>query len=291
MHEFHRGYPTGSYDFDPRADLGTGTADPYQDAFRIPEPRPPYGPVEPPWDPTEELAFLLQDAIAAEDRAPRPAPAPAPAPHETAPGHSPLANLDRITATLPPIRPAGAGHRKTRAWSLTWLRAASFCLAALAGAIVSMVSVFGGIVTYDPLRHIAAAHNSSAVVGWWPLLIYGPWLVASLSVLRAALHQRRAAHSWSVVLLFSAMAMLLCVAQAPRTVTAAAAAALPALASLACFQQLVRQITLVRPPRQANPRHRSASPPAGPAPAPGPDRSTAPAARQPAVSLAEEAVR
>jgi hypothetical protein len=35
-----------------------------------------------------------------------------------------------------------------------------------------------------------------------------------------------------------------------------AAAALPSFASLACFQQLVRQITLTRPPRRPLRRHR-----------------------------------
>ncbi|MDN3297017.1 DUF2637 domain-containing protein [Streptomyces ficellus] len=224
------------------------------------DPRPPYGPLDAPWDPTEELAFLLQDAMASEQAAGQP-PAPPAEPHEAAPDHGSLAGLTRITATLPPIKPAGPGHRKSRSRSLTWPQTASLTLAALAAAIVSMVSVFGGMVTYAPLRHVAEARTHSAVVGWWPLLVYGPWLVASLSVLRAALHQRRAVHSWSVVLLFSTMAILLCVAQAPRTFTDVAAAALPALAALACFQQLVRQITLTRPPRQAAPRHRSTSPP------------------------------
>lgn len=50
---------------------------------------------------------------------------------------------------------------------------------------------------------------SPGVLAWWPLLVYGPWLVASLSVLRAALHRRRAVHSWAVVLLFSHIAMVL----------------------------------------------------------------------------------
>jgi hypothetical protein len=101
------------------------------------------------------------------------------------------------------------------------------------------------------------------VVSWWPLLVYGPWLVASLAVLRSALHQRRAVHSWAVVLLFSAIAMLLCIAQAPRTLSDAAAAALPGLAALVCFQQIVRQITLTRPPRRAvTPRHRQRDTPA-----------------------------
>lgn len=86
--------------------------------------------------------------------------------------------------------------------------------------------------------------------------MYGPWLVGSLSVLRAALHQRRAVHSWCVVLVFSSIAVLLCVVQAPRTVLGTAAAALPGLAALACFQQVIRQITLTRPPMRSAPRHR-----------------------------------
>ncbi|CAM5737039.1 hypothetical protein SALBM311S_04116 [Streptomyces alboniger] len=77
------------------------------------------------------------------------------------------------------------------------------------------------------------------------------WIVASTP---AALHQRRALHSWFVVLLFSSVAMALCVTQAERTFTIAAA--LPALASLACFQQLVRQITLTLPPPDSTSRHR-----------------------------------
>ena len=81
-------------------------------------------------------------------------------------------------------------------------------------------------------------------------------MVASLSILRTALHRRRALHSWCVVLLFSSVAMTLCVAEAERSFTGVAAAVLPALAALTCFQQLVRQVTLTRPPRQRISRHR-----------------------------------
>ncbi|MFD0544572.1 DUF2637 domain-containing protein [Streptomyces mexicanus] len=120
----------------------------------------------------------------------------------------------------------------------------------------SAVSFFGGMVAYDPLRIVAVTRMQDGIASWWPLLVYGPWLVASLSVLRSALHRRRAVHSWAVVLLFSSIAMLLCVIQAPRTIVDMSSAALPGLASLACFQQLVRQITLTRPPRRTAPRHR-----------------------------------
>jgi hypothetical protein len=50
--------------------------------------------------------------------------------------------------------------------------------------------------------------------------------------------------------------MMFCVADAHQTVTGVATAVVPALASLSCFQQLIRQITLTRPPRQTVSRHR-----------------------------------
>ncbi|MBU6534614.1 DUF2637 domain-containing protein [Streptomyces sp. NPDC057245] len=232
-------------------------------------------PPEPGWDPAEELAFLLQDAVeqqhtpapsysyAAEQQyfAARPAEQQHTVPYAAdassaapAPG-TPLSNLQEITAELPPLREAPPSHRRVRR-RMSRLRAASLFVAALAAVIAASVSLFGGMVAYEPLRLAAVTRTSNGVVSWWPLLVYGPWLVASLAVLRAALHQRRAVHSWAVVLLFSAIAMFLCIAQAPRTLDDGAAAALPGLASLICFQQTVRQITLTRPPRRTTPRHR-----------------------------------
>ncbi|MET9508619.1 DUF2637 domain-containing protein [Streptomyces flavidovirens] len=219
-----------------------------------------------PWDPAEELAHLLQEAIAAEASTVTLADTGAPSDTDNDDaqlvglGDLPLAGLTEITAELPPVRPASPGRRRPRSrkrQATGALQRTSFALAALAAVVVSMVCVFGGMVTYDPLRHLARYRTTAGAVSWWPLLVYGPWMVASLSILRAALHQRRAAHSWGVVLLFSTVSMVLCVAQAPRTPVDAAAAALPSLAALACFQQLVRQITLTRPPRQTAPRHRS----------------------------------
>ncbi|MCY0940778.1 hypothetical protein [Streptomyces antarcticus] len=165
----------------------------------------------------------------------------------------------------PPERaptPSSSGHRRNASKSpvATLLQTGSLFTAALVAAIATVVSILSGLAICDALRHSAAPHTAREVVIWWPLLIYGPWMVASLSILRSALHQRRALHSWSIVLLFSTLATLLCVAQAPRTIAAGAASALPAVAALACFQQLVRQITLTRPPRQAAPRHRNPAP-------------------------------
>ncbi|MFI9819050.1 hypothetical protein ACIHFC_01015 [Streptomyces sp. NPDC052013] len=213
-------------------------------------------PTVPPWDPAEELAYLLQEARAEEYG--RTVPHPREETSVTAPpAGSPMGNLHEITAELPPLRAAPRGHRKlTPRKRPDALRLASYVIAALAAVIVSMVSVFSGVVTYQPLLMVTTARNSGSSSAWWPLLVYGPWLAGSLSILRAALHQRRALHSWFIVLLFSSVAVMLCVIQAPRTIADTAAAALPGVAALACFQQLVRQITLTRPPRRTAPRHR-----------------------------------
>ncbi|MFI2504660.1 DUF2637 domain-containing protein [Streptomyces sp. NPDC018972] len=224
----------------------------------------------PHWDPAEELAYLLQEARGEESSG-----VTMPQPREdasvtTPPAGSPMGNLQEITAELPPLRAAPRGHRKPPRKPPRRrpdaLRLASYAIAALAAVTVSMVSVFSGVVTYEPLLLVTTAHSKGSSSAWWPVLVYGPWLAGSLSILRAALHQRRALHSWFVVLLFSSVAIMLCVAQAPRTITDTAAAALPGVAALACFQQLVRQITLTRPPRRTSPRHRLRSTMDHPAP-------------------------
>lgn len=225
----------------------------------------PLTPPDPTWDPAEELAFILEEALGEqaaripsprdEDLVPPPAPAEDPASASVHGGH--MRRLQDITEELPPVREVPRRHRKVRTRNaIGVLRTTSFLVAALAAVIASAVSVLSGIVAYDPLRLVAASPAARGLRTWWPLLVYGPWLVGSLSVLRAALHQRRAVHSWFVVLVFSFIAVLLCVVQAPRTVLGTAAAALPGLAALACFQQVVRQITLTRPPMRSVPRHR-----------------------------------
>ncbi|MFD9404719.1 DUF2637 domain-containing protein [Streptomyces sp. NPDC060011] len=225
------------------------------DALREPGEAPcvSSSPLDSGWDPAEELAFLLHDAIEGEQ--PRIPPArmgepsgPDPSLHQEA--------LVQLTAELPPLRTVTRGHRKVRKQRPDKIRVASYCFAAAASAVASTISVFGGVVAYDPLRFIASGHTEHSAVPLWPMLIFGPSLVGSLAILRAALHQRRALHSWCVVLLFSSIAMALCVAQAPNGFLDRATAALPSFASLTCFQQLVRQITLTRPPRRATPRHR-----------------------------------
>ncbi|WP_333737053.1 DUF2637 domain-containing protein [Streptomyces sp. IBSBF 2806] len=204
------------------------------------------------WDPVEELAHLLQEAVPAEQSTRVP-----PLRRERPSGVDFEDPLDGLAAQLPSPRRSPSGHRKMQVPKarLKWLQTGSFALVALVSVIVAMVSVFGGMVAYRPLQNITSG-TGVGIAPSWPLLVYGPWMVASLSILRTALHQRRAVHSWFIVLLFSSVAIMLCVAQADKTFTGIAGATLPALASLACFQQLVRQITLTLPPRQASRRHR-----------------------------------
>ncbi|MGW5848730.1 hypothetical protein ACWFQ8_12400 [Streptomyces sp. NPDC055254] len=207
------------------------------------------------WDPTEELAILLQENTPPEQPDPFTRVA-FDGLGTTASASGFVAGLKQTPTARPPA-PASSRHRRNQSKSpvATLLQTGSLFTAVLVAAIAAVVSILSGLAICDALRHSAAPHTAREVVSWWPLLIYGPWMVASLSILRSALHRRRALHSWAIVLLFSTLATLLCVAQAPRTVAAGAASALPAVAALACFQQLVRQITLTRPPRQSAPRH------------------------------------
>ncbi|MDX3536801.1 hypothetical protein PV721_20960 [Streptomyces sp. MB09-01] len=234
------------------------------------------GETHPSWDPVEELAILLQESAAPGQ--------PEPFTQEGFDGSGATASTIGLVAGLkhsPTGRPptASNGHRRNPSKSpvVTLLQTGSVFTAVLVAVIAAVVSILSGLAICDALRQSAGPHTARAVVSWWPLLIYGPWMVASLSILRSALHQRRALHSWSIVLLFSTLATLLCVAQAPKTIAAGAASALPAVAALACFQQLVRQITLTRPPRQAAPRHRNPTPSVS-----IPLRQTAAARRSPA---------
>jgi hypothetical protein len=174
----------------------------------------------------------------------------------------PEAPQEEPVAVRPPVRPAL--HRKRRphrvrqffkGLRVPWVSVISFCIAMATGAIACVVSLLGAMVAYDPLRVLAypTAHNFASA---WPLLIYGPWLAGCLSVLRAAAHQRHVRTAWAVVTLFSAVAVVLCIAQAPRTATGMATAGLPPVAALACFHLLYRQVTLVHPRHARLPRQR-----------------------------------
>ncbi|MEU8874675.1 DUF2637 domain-containing protein [Streptomyces javensis] len=208
--------------------------------FPLPDPET----IEGRWDDLEgDLARLLQTSSAEE------------AMHTTGPIGPPVTPLSAPS----PAHVRGRGKRRRvrfRLPTMPWLHVISLIFAAVTTVIVAMLSVLGGMISYRPLRYLASPSTTESMAAWWPLLVYGPWLVASLSVLRAALHRRGAAHSWAVVVLFSTIAVFLCVAHAPRNAPSIAVAGLPPVAALVSFHQLVRQITLTSPPRHALPRTR-----------------------------------
>lgn len=120
-------------------------------------------------------------------------------------------------------------------------------------ALVALVAVLGAVDTLEPLRQTSAHRTPSR---WWPALVYGPWMVAALSILRASIYRRHALHSWIVVLTFAALSMALSVPYASTDARAVVAAVLPATAITACLHQLVRQTTLTRPPLAKIPAQR-----------------------------------
>ncbi|NEW70306.1 DUF2637 domain-containing protein [Streptomyces rapamycinicus] len=214
-------------------------ADYEMNPFPLPDPET----IEGRWDLEGDLARLLQTSSAEE------------ALHTTGPIGPPVTPMRAPS----PAHVRGRGKRRRvrfRLPTMPWLHVISLIFAAVTTVIVAMLSVLGGMISYRPLRYLASPSTTESMAAWWPLLVYGPWLVASLSVLRAALHRRGAAHSWAVVVLFSTIAVFLCVAHAPRNAPSIAVAGLPPVAALVSFHQLVRQITLTSPPRHALPRTR-----------------------------------
>ncbi|GAA2337807.1 hypothetical protein GCM10010376_68120 [Streptomyces violaceusniger] len=223
----------------PPGEWFAAAADDEMNPFPLPDPET----IEGRWDLEGDLARLLQTSSAEE------------AVHTTGPIGPPVTPLRAPS----PAHVRGRGKRRRvrfRLPTMPWLHVISLIFAAVTTVIVAMLSVLGGMISYGPLRYLASPSTSESMAAWWPLLVYGPWLVASLSVLRAALHRRGAAHSWAVVVLFSTIAVFLCVAHAPRNAPSMAVAGLPPVAALVSFHQLVRQITLTSPPRHALPRTR-----------------------------------
>ncbi|GCD93092.1 DUF2637 domain-containing protein [Embleya hyalina] len=159
----------------------------------------------------------------------------------------PAGHRRRVPATPKPARQPATGIRV--------LDRLSHTMVAATVVLVAAISVLGAIITLEPLRHAAPAEHGLA--RWWPILLHGPWIVACLSILRSSLHHHRAAHSWVVAITFAGLSMALAVTEAPKNLHGIVGAALPAIAMTACLHQLVRQITLTRPPRRTNrdPRH------------------------------------
>ncbi|MEU3543980.1 DUF2637 domain-containing protein [Streptomyces paromomycinus] len=134
-------------------------------------------------------------------------------------------------------------------WS--WRRLLSASSVLMTAVIAIAVAALGAVASYPSLRAIADGVAPSGIAGLWPLLIYGPWVVATLSILRARAYRRRTLHSWAVVIFFAAVATLLCIAKVHPSPAGIAVAGLPPLTVLLCFHQFVRQLDLATAPPPA----------------------------------------
>ncbi|WP_405580712.1 hypothetical protein [Streptomyces sp. NBC_01190] len=146
-------------------------------------------------------------------------------------------------------------RRPRRRVRVRWPTVLSVAVAATTAAIATTVSVLGAMVSYEPLRQLASP-TAQGLASSWPLLVYGPWFLGALSVLHAVAHRKQVRGAWLAVILFSLVAMALCIAAAPRTITAVATAGLPPLSALASFHLLFRQITLFHPRHAKLPHQR-----------------------------------
>jgi hypothetical protein len=142
-------------------------------------------------------------------------------------------------------------RRRVRLDDAVWPQLFGPVLGAITALTVIAVSVLGWVFTFDPLRELAASRMPHGFAQLWPLMVYGPWLVASLSILRAARERRATAHSWVVVVAFSGIAVGLCVVHATPTMTGVIIAGLPQLTAVVSFHQLVRQFTATQRARHA----------------------------------------
>ncbi|MFH8405782.1 DUF2637 domain-containing protein [Streptomyces sp. NPDC018019] len=135
-----------------------------------------------------------------------------------------------------------AGRAGKERGSRSWQRILSLVTVTLTSVIVVAVGLLAAVASYPPLRALAGEATSPRIAQLWPLLVYGPWMAAILSILRARTHRRRTAHSWCVVIFFAAVATVLCIAKAPTTPAGITVAGLPPVTVLLCFHQLIRQL-------------------------------------------------
>ncbi|MEU8926611.1 DUF2637 domain-containing protein [Kitasatospora sp. NPDC048545] len=131
----------------------------------------------------------------------------------------------------------------------------------LTATIVTVVCILGWMISYHPLQDVALSQLPRGLSQYWPVVVYGPWMVASLSVLRAALGGRKVGNSWTVILVFAGIASLLCIVNTPCTMPEAVVAGLPPVTAVVSLQQMVRQLIATRQlpqeERRQKPSHRA----------------------------------
>ncbi|WP_338897082.1 DUF2637 domain-containing protein [Streptomyces sp. TG1A-60] len=188
-----------------------------QSLYYIPDPRSP----SEGWDPDEELAQILYTTQSA-DLAP--------------PSHDSPRRPRRPASRRRPRPGAHIVSGNSRVITIAFL-IAIIVLCALAMLCWSLS------YSYRQLHDIALLVVSDKLAQWWPLTVYGPWLVAGLSILRASVQHRTARRSWTVMLISSGTAAALCVGQAPSSLLAMVIVGIPPITALVCFRELVGQFS------------------------------------------------
>lgn len=70
----------------------------------------------------------------------------------------------------------------------------------LTGSLVAFLALAAFVLSFDALRHLAAANGVAPGMAWlYPAIIDGAIIVFSLSVLQASLHRERTRYPWALV--------------------------------------------------------------------------------------------
>lgn len=181
------------------------------------------------WDPAQELAEMLSAAASAGP----------PVPLMDSAGR-PRHRIDR-RRSRPELRPLAGRRRMIPAVVLVAIITA--CSVAMLGWSISY--------SYGQLSAVALVVEPPHLAQWWPLTVYGPWLVAGLCVLRATVQRRPTHRSWAIMLMFSGMAVALSVGHSPHSVLGMVVTGIPPITALACFRELVGQMFSASGPRHA----------------------------------------
>lgn len=118
----------------------------------------------------------------------------------------------------------------------------------LTGSLVAFLALAAFVLSFDALRHLAAANGVAPGMAWlYPAIIDGAIIVFSLSVLQASLHRERTRYPWALVGLFTALSIGLNVLHAPTNPLPRLLAAVPPIALFLSFELLMNQVkSLVR---------------------------------------------
>lgn len=181
------------------------------------------------WDPVEELAEMLSAAAGAGPPTPLLDSAGRPRHRvdrrRSRPGHGLLAGRRRTIPAVVLVAIITACSLAILCWSISY--------------------------SYSQLSDVALLVEPPRLAQWWPLTVYGPWLVAGLSVLRASVQRRPTYRSWMIMLLSSGTAVALSVGHSQNSALSMVVSGIPPITALACFRELVGQIPFAPGPRHA----------------------------------------